>query len=66
VSFGSHWDELVPDGYAADRGCLRTRRFGHFLFPPAGRNLTRLPHHAFLRPEDSNVLYVGQDRHFAP
>lgn len=64
--FGAHWDELVPDGYAADRGCRRTRRFGHYQFFPAGRQFVRLPHHAFLQPEDSNVLYIGQDRHFDP
>lgn len=62
--FGRHWDELVPDSYAAELGTRRLRRYGHFRFRDGAAQ--PLPHGAFVQPEDSNPLYVERDRHFEP
>ena len=63
--FGSHWDALVLDPYAAELGTRRLRRFGHFVYNTADRTATPMPHRAFVQPDGSNPLYVGCDRHFA-
>lgn len=64
--FSSHWEELVPDRYAAELGTRRLRRYGHFLFRPADGCAQLMPHHAFAQPEDSNPLYIERDRYFEP
>jgi hypothetical protein len=64
--FASHWEELAPDGYAAQLGTTRLRRYGHFAFTPADGSARLLPHGTFAQPENSNPLYIGQDRLFAP
>jgi hypothetical protein len=64
--FSSHWDELVPDTYAAELGTTRLRRYGHFAFTPAEGSARLLPHGAFIQPDDSNPLYTKRDRHFEP
>lgn len=64
--FSSHWEELVPDSYAAELGTQRLRRYGHFLFKPADGCAELMPHRAFVQPEDSNPLYVERDRYFEP
>jgi hypothetical protein len=63
--FAAHWDDLVPDPYAAGSGTRRLRRYGSFSLTRQGR-LTPLPHDAFVQPEASNPMYVGVDRHFEP
>lgn len=64
--FSSHWEELVPDTYAAELGTQRLRRYGHFLFRPADGFARLMPHDAFAQPEDSNPLYIEKDRYFEP
>ena len=64
--FSLHWDQLVPDSYAAELGTTRLRRYGHFAFRPADGSTRLLPHGVFAQPENSNPLYVDQDRVFAP
>lgn len=64
--FSSHWEELVPDRYAAELGTRRLRRYGHFLFRPADGCAHLMPHRAFAQPEDSNPLYIERDRYFEP
>lgn len=64
--FGSHWDDLAPDRYAAELGTRRLRRYGHFLFTAPGGGFRLLPHGVFAQPEASNPLYVERDRHFMP
>jgi hypothetical protein len=64
--FASHWEDLAPDPYAAELGTRRLRRYGHFLFRPAGADFTLMTHDAFVQPEDSNPLYVDTNRHFEP
>ena len=64
--FSLHWDQLVPDSYAAELGSTRLRRYGHFAFRAADVSTRLLPHGVFAQPEDSNPLYVDQDRIFAP
>jgi hypothetical protein len=62
--FAAHWDELVPDSYAAELGTRRLRRYGHFRFRDGVA--TPVAHAAFVQPQDSNPLYVGRERHFKP
>jgi hypothetical protein len=64
--FGSHWEELAPDSYAAELGTRRLRRYGHFRFSTADGVASPMPHRAFVQPEDSNPLYVSRDRYFEP
>jgi hypothetical protein len=64
--FSSHWEELVPDRYAAELGTRRLRRYGHFAFRPADGCAQLMPHRAFAQPEDSNPLYIERDRYFEP
>jgi hypothetical protein len=66
TGFASHWDELVPDAYAAEQGTTRLRRYGHFAFTPADGAIRLLPHGAFVQPDDSNPLYTDRDRDFEP
>jgi hypothetical protein len=63
---GRHWDELVADSYAAELGVRRLRRYGHFLFRTDDQSIVPMPQDAFVQPDDSNPLYVGRQRHFAP
>lgn len=63
--FAEHWDELVPDAYAARNGTRRLRRYGHFLLDRDG-GIEELTHEVFVQPKDTNPLYVGVDRHFDP
>ncbi|MFF8289898.1 2OG-Fe dioxygenase family protein [Streptomyces sp. NPDC016309] len=65
AAFAAHWEDLVPDAYAAERGTRRLRRYGHFSLSRTGE-LTPRPHDTFVQPEDSNPLYVDVDRHFEP
>ena len=64
--FAAHWNELVPDSYAAELGTQRLRRYGWFSFKPADQVASALPHRAFMQPQDSNPLYIDRDRHFEP
>jgi hypothetical protein len=66
TALASHWDELVPDAYAAELGTTRLRRYGHFVFTCADGSLRPLPHGAFVQPDDSNPLYIDRDRTFEP
>jgi hypothetical protein len=63
--FAGHWEDLVPDPYAAANGSERLRRYGHFMLDRHGA-VTGTTHEAFVQPEDTNPLYVGVDRHFEP
>lgn len=62
--FGCHWNELVPDPYAAELGTQRLRRYGHFIYDTAERTVVPMPHCAFVQPDDSNPLYIDRARHF--
>ncbi|MBO8184736.1 2OG-Fe dioxygenase family protein [Streptomyces spirodelae] len=63
--FAIHWEDLAPDYYAAREGTYRLRRYGHFSLDRTGA-LRPMPHLAFAQPEDTNPLYVGEERHFEP
>ncbi|MFJ7157330.1 2OG-Fe dioxygenase family protein [Streptomyces sp. NPDC101118] len=65
AEFDRHWDRLVTDPYTEEAGTHRLRRYGHFGMRP-GRAAEPRPHGDFLQPEDSNPLYVGRAREFAP
>lgn len=62
--FDRHWDELVPDPYAAELGTQRLRRYGHFMYNTAEGTAAPMPQCAFIQPDDSNPLYVARERHF--
>jgi hypothetical protein len=62
----AHWEDLVPDSYAAELGTQRLRRYGWFSFRPADQVANAMPHRAFVQPQDSNPLYIDRDRHFEP
>ena len=64
--FASHWDELVPDRYAAELGTQRLRRYGHFSYHPLNGEAKLLAHESFVQPADSNPLYINTDRRFEP
>lgn len=64
TGFARHWDELVPDPYAAERGVTRLRRYGHYLLRDG--IMRPMPGDSFVQPQDSNPLYVGRDRTFEP
>jgi hypothetical protein len=66
IRFSSHWQELVPDSYAAELGTRRLRRYGSFCYKAADEVAMPMPHRAFAQPEDSNPLYIERDRHFEP
>jgi hypothetical protein len=63
--FAAHWEDLVPDPYAAEKGTRRLRRYGQFLLSRDGE-IAPLGHEVFVQPEDSNPLYVGVERRFEP
>lgn len=62
--FGRHWEYLAPDAYAEAVGVRRLRRYGQFLLHDG--SVHRMPDRTFTQPDDSNPLYVGQGRDFAP
>lgn len=62
--FAAHWEDLVPDPYAAELGMQRLRRYGHYRFRDGVAN--PMPNGAFVQPQDSNPLYIERDRHFEP
>lgn len=64
--FSAHWEELVPDPYAEEQGVHRLRRYGQFRYRVADGALEPTAHREFVQPDDSNVLYLGRDRHFEP
>lgn len=66
VRFSAHWKELASDPYAAEQGVYRLRRYGRFRYRAAAGALERTAHGAFVQPDDSNLLYLGRDRHFEP
>lgn len=62
--FGTHWDELVRDPYAAELGMTRLRRYGRYTV--SNGVATPMSTGAFVQPQDSNPLYIDRDRHFEP
>jgi hypothetical protein len=64
--FSAHWDELAPDVYAGALGTQRARRYGHLAYRPTDGNARPMPHLEFVQPDDSNPLYVKQNRQFEP
>jgi hypothetical protein len=63
--FARHWEDLVPDPYAAETGTRRLRRYGHFSLSRTGEIVAR-PVGSFVQPQESNPLYVAVDRRFEP
>ncbi|MEV2255579.1 2OG-Fe dioxygenase family protein [Streptomyces sp. NPDC050147] len=63
--FAAHWEDLVADPYAAEKGTHRLRRYGQFLLSRDGE-IAPLGHEVFVQPEESNPLYVGVERRFEP
>nr|WP_301336931.1 2OG-Fe dioxygenase family protein [Mycobacterium asiaticum] len=61
IRLGRHWDDLVPDPYAAELGVRRLRRYGRYLMGDTAR---AVPTEDFVQPGDSNPLYIGKSREF--
>lgn len=62
--FTGHWQHLAPDRYAAELGVTRLRRYGEYsLCQGALRPAMTRP---FVQPQNSNPLYIGRGRDFAP
>ena len=64
--FRTHWNQLSTDSYAAERGVRRLRRYGQFCLSRATEQTRLLPQASFVQPENSNPLYIGVERTFAP
>ncbi|WP_234391171.1 2OG-Fe dioxygenase family protein [Nocardia suismassiliense] len=64
--FAKHWETLSSDRYASEHGTCRLRRYGHLALDTATRRMRLLSQDSFVQPENSNPLYVGRDRRFAP
>ena len=63
-SFSSSWCHLETDGYMADGGCYRQRRYATFLLSARGAFLQ--PHQPHYQTRDYNPLNGGVDRWFEP
>ena len=64
AQFASHWENLVPDRYAAELGLRRLRRYGRYSFVDGVA--TPMPNNVFIQPQNSNPLYIDRDRRFEP
>ncbi len=49
TDFAAHWEDLVPDPYAAELGTKRLRRHGDFRFVPADGSTEPMPHDTFAK-----------------
>lgn len=63
-SFAQSWDDLGVDGYMADGGRYRRRRYAAFAVAPG--EITRKPHQPHYQSRDYNPLNGGLERWFAP
>ena len=65
--FAASWDDLGVDGYMADGGRYRRRRFACFAAPSGdGGAIVRKPHHPHYQSRYYNPLNGGIERWFAP
>ncbi len=64
IRFARHWEDLMPDPYAAELGVTRLRRYGQYGFRDGA--VRPIPPSVFAQPDDSNPLYIGKDRVFEP
>jgi hypothetical protein len=62
--FARSWDDLGVDGYMADGGRYRRRRFACFRAGPDG--IVRKPHQPHYQSRDYNLLNGGIERWFEP
>lgn len=67
-SFADSWNDLGLDGFMADGGRYRKRRFAAFTAAPGGASgsVTRLPHRPHYQSRDYNALNGGVQRWFEP
>lgn len=68
ASFAASWDDLGLDGFMADGGRYRRRRFAAFAVNPAGgpNAIRRKPHQPHYQSRDYNALNGGIARWFDP
>ncbi|GAA2239735.1 MULTISPECIES: 2OG-Fe dioxygenase family protein [Kitasatospora] len=64
--FTASWDNLRQDGYMADGGTYRERRYSEFSYRADTEQVTWLPHVAYSQPLYINHLNGGIERHFEP
>lgn len=65
AAFAASWDDLDLDGFMADGGRYRRRRFGVWKVGRGG-DIVRQPHQPHWQGVDYNPLNGGIDRWFAP
>ena len=63
--FADSWNDLGVDGFMADGGRYRRRRFAAFA-PSAEGEITRKPHQPHYQSRDYNTLNGGVQRWFEP
>jgi len=64
AEFARSWDALEPDGFMADGGAYRRRRYA--CYAVRGTRVARLPHQPHYQTTRANPLNGGIDRWFAP
>ncbi|MFD7625436.1 2OG-Fe dioxygenase family protein [Streptomyces sp. NPDC059851] len=67
--FADSWNRLGQDGYMADGGTYRERRYSEFSYDTTGTAdaaLRQLPHVPYSQSLEVNYLNGGIDRHFEP
>lgn len=62
--YAASWDDLATDGFMADGGRYRRRRYGVFEVAPG--SLVRQPHQPHYQSRDYNSLNGGIERWFEP
>jgi hypothetical protein len=63
-AFAAGWQDMPVDGYMADGGRYRRRRYA--VFAAAGPAITRAPHQPHYQSTDYNPLHGGIERWFEP
>ncbi|MFD7334550.1 2OG-Fe dioxygenase family protein [Streptomyces violascens] len=64
--FTDSWNNLSQDGYMADGGTYRERRYSEFSYDATADSMTLLPNVPYSQTKEVNYLNGGIERHFEP
>ncbi|MFG2831203.1 2OG-Fe dioxygenase family protein [Streptomyces sp. NPDC048434] len=64
--FADSWNNLSQDGYMADGGTYRERRYSEFSYDTADDSMALLAHVPYSQTMEVNYLNGGIERHFDP
>ncbi|MFC9236440.1 2OG-Fe dioxygenase family protein [Streptomyces decoyicus] len=64
--FTDSWNSLSQDGYMADGGTYRERRYSEFSYDAGAGSMTLLAHVPYSQTMEVNYLNGGIERHFEP